>query len=517
MFAVIYIPEFLLQAALRPAPDLHARPVALVDGATKPVVIQLTQAALDQGAAEGMSPTQALARCPEIIIKTRSSAQEATAAKAVLDCASGFSPWIEATGEGICTIDLKGNPLLTRAGGEEDLFSSDITAGLQAWAGKILARLLELNLAAQIGIASTPLLALHAARAASPIRIVSAADEFLADLPIESIEPSPQTFSILKKWGIHTVGQFRSLGKDRLAERLGAESLALFDRATADAIRPLQLASPPEIFEEAIDLDHEIETAQPLLFVLRRFLEQIVLRLEIVYLVAAELELRLIFARGADYVCSFKVPAPTRHVATLFRILDTHLESLRAEHPITGVRLAITPARPTHQQFSLFESALRDPNQFYETLARLTGLVGSERVGVPHGVDTHRPDAFSLRPVDFSLIAGLDSAPAQSTAKPGDGVARPLNQRTAPHGLALRRFRPPLAAQVQVKDNIPATLKTEIFSRSIKIAQGPWRTSGDWWDQQSWGREEWDVETAQGELYRLCQEQDRWFVEAFYD
>jgi len=292
----------------------------------------------------------------------------------------------------------------------------------------------------------------------------------------------------------------------------------LFDRATADTVRPLQLANPPDRFDEAIDFDHEVETTQPLLFVLRRFLDQIALRLEMVYLVAAEIELRLIFSHGPDYVRSFNVPAPTRNVPTLFRILDTHLESLRSEHPIVGVRLSITPARPTHQQFSLFESALRDPNQFYETLARLTGLVGSDRVGVPHVVDTHRPDAFRMQPVDFNLIAASDSGAQSPAPKPRPREDNPPpNRRTEPHGLALRRFRPPLPAQVEVKNNIPAALRTEIFSRAIKIAQGPWRTSGDWWDQQSWGREEWDVETAQGELYRLCHQQDQWFVEAIYD
>ena len=139
--------------------------------------------------------------------------------------------------------------------------------------------------------------------------------------------------------------------------------------------------------------------------------------------------------------------------------------------------------------------------------------MGSERVGVPHVVDTHRPDAFRLQPVDFNLIAAADAGP-KPRARDDNPAA---NRRTEPHGLALRRFRPPLPAQVEVKDNIPAALRTEIFSRAIKIAQGPWRTSGDWWDQQSWGREEWDVETAQGELYRLCHQQDQWFVEAVYD
>jgi protein ImuB len=534
-----------------------------VDGSSaKPLVVELTQAAVERGVAAGLSPTQALARCPEIVLKTRSPAQESAAAEALLDCAAGFSPYIEATADGICTIALKGNPILgtecrmqnaecrmssvsdsansNEVGETADLFGAQegstegnegkelkagkipalpgwarvtrpsetqVTADLQLWAGKILARLVQLNLAAQIGIGHTPLLALHAARAASPIQVVERGDEFLADLPIENIEPSQQTFEILKKWGIHTVGQFTALGKDAVAERLGPEGLGLFERATANTIRPLRLATAPETFEEAIDFEHEIETAQPLLFVLQRFLEQIALRLELVYLVAEEIQLRLIFSKGSDYERTFKVPAATRNVATLFRILDTHLETLRTEHPIVGLRLSVTPARPSHQQFSLFESALRDPNQFYETLARLTGLVGSDRAGVPQVVDTHRPDAFQVQPVNFDLIASN----AQRTNK------SPASRKPETHGLSLRRFRPRLPAQVQLKGNIPSALQTELFNHAIVIAKGPWRSSGDWWDQQPWTREEWDVETDRGELYRLCRQQDQWFVEAAYD
>jgi protein ImuB len=529
LFAVIYIPEFLLQAALRPTPELHSKPVALVDGAAaKSVVLQLTPAALEHGVAEGMSPAQALARCSEIILKTRSPAQERTAARALLDCASGFSPYIEATADGVCTLDLKGNPLLAtlleREGELWPVTAKPESDPLLIWAGKMLARLLELNLAAQIGIARTPLLALHAARVASPIRIVERADEFLADLPIESIEPSAQTFAILKKWGIHTLGAFTALGKDRLAERLGPEALTLFERATAESIRPLRLVNPPDTFEEAIDFDHEIETAQPLLFGLRRFLEQIALRLEAVYLVATEIQLRLIFSHGPDHARAFKVPSATRNVATLFRILDTHLETLRTEHPIIGLRLSVAPIKPSHQQFSLFESALRDPNQFYETLARLTGLVGSERVGVPNVTDTHRPDAFHLQPVNFELIAAAQSREEVPSPKVLAHCQQAPKKLQVPNraceksfGLPLRRLRPPLSARVELRDNCPAALKTENFARAIVAAHGPWRSSGDWWDQQSWAREEWDIETAQGELYRLCHREGQWFVEAMYD
>ena len=109
MFAVIFIPNFSLQAALRHEPDLRARPVALVDSKlTKPAIVELTSAAQSYGVCEGLTASQAMARCAELIIKPRSPAQEDSATEVLLQTAYAFSPNIEATGPGLCTMELKG-------------------------------------------------------------------------------------------------------------------------------------------------------------------------------------------------------------------------------------------------------------------------------------------------------------------------------------------------------------------------------------------------------------------------
>jgi protein ImuB len=61
---------------------------------------------------------------------------------------------------------------------------------------------------------------------------------------------------------------------------------------------------------------------------------------------------------------------------------------------------------------------------------------------------------------------------------------------------------------------------------------GPWRSSGDWWDQDGWARDEWDIAiptTVAGlqssvashalSLYRLVYDllSGGWFVEGTYD
>src|SRR6266446_553708 len=112
-------------------------------------------------------------------------------------------------------------------------------------------------------------------------------------------QPSVQeTLGILHKWGIHTLGQLAGVDKEELRNRLGAEAVRLWERANGTATRLLKFVQPPETFDESFEFDHEIETAEPLLFILRRFLEQLALRLSSIYLVARELTLTITFANS---------------------------------------------------------------------------------------------------------------------------------------------------------------------------------------------------------------------------
>src|SRR5437899_11752257 len=165
-----------------------------------------------------------------------------------------------------------------------------------------------------------------------------------------------QIFTVLHKWGIHTVGQLAALDKEQLAARLGPEAVRMWERANGQSNRLLKLVRPPESFEERFEFENEIETAEPLLFMLRRFLEQLAVRLRAIYLVAKELTLQITFANKQVYERIFKIPQPTNDVDLLFRMLQTHLENFRSEHPIVAVAMIAQPIKPHREQFGLFET-----------------------------------------------------------------------------------------------------------------------------------------------------------------
>jgi protein ImuB len=548
MFAVIYIPDFFLQAALRHEPELAKRAVALIDESLpKPVIVQLTEVAKLSGVCTGMTSTQAMARCRQIVIKSRSVAQETAATDTLLQSSYLFSPYVEATAPGICTLDLKGqnsgqwsadfSPLQcsTNRTPSESRDSTDVGTlkrtevrapmsladDNNSKSSCILSVLGQFHLRAQVGVAPTPAVALHAARSAAPFFRVDDSAAFLDALPVESLAPSPQLLSILQKWGIRTIGEFLRLGKDALAERLGVEALELFSRASTKDIRPLKLTQPPESFEETFEFENEIESLEPLLFILRRFLDQLALRLSLASFAAEEILLRLMLSDGSNYERAFKIPAPTADANVLFRVLFTHLENVRTDHPIKGLYLWAKPCRPSAEQFGLFDCVLRDPNHFYETLGRLTALLGGDRIGIPVPLNVHRPDAFELHPPDFkeSSDARSGNATASSSVRrhkmTNDQL--PTNYQFSSSGLPLRRFRPPIPAQVELREKRPSTLRSALFHGPIRQSAGPWRASGQWWDNQLWQRDEWDIQADNGRLYRLFCERDGWFVEGVYD
>jgi protein ImuB len=400
----------------------------------------------------------------------------------LLQAAETLSPQLEATQPGVVTVELPAGRTLA-----EDEFHR-----------RVIAPLRELALDVRVGVAATPDLALLAARQAGPFLCVEDAAAFLAPLPAAVLEAAEEIALVLDGWGIRTVGQFVRLPYGPTCQRLGPGAVELWERATGGRARPLRLVKPPEHYVEQVELDHPVETLEPLLFLLRRFLEQITARLAQAHLAAGRLRLELGFDQGASYRRIFTIPQPTRDVALLFRMLHTHLENFTSPSPIVAVELAAQAVRPAMEQFSLLERGLRDPHQFAETLARLHALLGAGRVGTPEVADSHHPDAFTMRPHD-----------PQAPAPAGDDAEE------IPPGVPWLRYRPPLPANIICHETRPAYLYSATSTGPIRQARGPWRREGGWWDRGAWQREEWDIVTDDG-AYRLVQSDARWFLDGIY-
>lgn len=491
IFGVIRVPDFSLQALLRLDLDMWQRPVAVVDPEEgEGRVVGMTAPARAAGVVAGQTPTQALARCGGLHICARRRDREGVAREALLGCAHAHCAFIEDTADGICTMDLR--------------LAGELRQEAERLGHRVLGQLAGLGLRAGFGLGPTPELALCAARAATGVRPVVAADAgggILGDLPWDILAPDLAIAETLGAWGVRTIGEFVALGREALAERLGASGARLWDRVAGRATRPLRLVRPREEFFEICELEFELAELEPIQFRLRRMLEQVVRRLETSHRAAGALRLELGFSDGAWHRAELPAPEPTLNEAALFGLLQNHIERLRAPAGVVAIRLSAEPARAGGTQMGIFDNGLREPDRFAETVARIVGWIGPQRIGYAVLRDSHRPDDFGLDP---------------------PGPPKPLEdgslEACPPVGLALRRFRPPRSIDVHVRHGRP------IFVRAVpggagrvRAARGPWPLSGNWWDGGAWEREEWDIEIAGAGLWRIFRDGDSWFMDGIYD
>jgi len=170
MFATIYLPNFYLQAATRHQPGLCEKPVALIEEQEKkPVIIQLNDGAENAGICKGMTPSQALARSLQVVIKVRARTQEKSIQEILLHHAFTLSPFVEATAPGICTIQFTD------------------CRHLRAKVERVIQQLAKCEIRAQAGITVTPDTSFFAAHLAHPVLHIENVKEFLAPLPIETL------------------------------------------------------------------------------------------------------------------------------------------------------------------------------------------------------------------------------------------------------------------------------------------------------------------------------------------
>ena len=176
-----------------------------------------------------------------------------------------------------------------------------------------------------------------------------------------------------------------------------------------------------------------------------------------------------------------------RDPRTFLKLMQLDLQGKPPEEPVTRVAIKADPTDPRTFQAGLFLPPAPEPEKLEITVARIANIVGKENVGVPEIIDTHRPDAFRILPTRHLATDG------------------PRYTQINANTLSLRIYRPPE----------PLNLSR---MKITKMA-GPWRTSGDWWTGEPWDRDEYDIATIDGALYRVFRDNrsNLWFFEGSYD
>jgi len=519
-FACIFVPDFPVEAVLRAEPELRAQAIAVFEG--KPPlqkIVSVNETARQAGVWPGMTKLQ-VEDGSEVLLRERSQAQEAAAHAALLDCAQSFSPRVEDAAADTVLLDLSGL---------EKLFGPS-----PAIAREISRRALEMGLETNVAVASTLEPALLAAHGFQGLSVVPGGKEaeFLGGLPVEVLfagevvdEEILETF---RRWGVRNFRELAALPEVALSERLGQRGLELLRKARGQSLRELVPSGPPLQFEEVVELEFPVVLLEPLAFVLNYMLEQLCARLEGRALAAQELRLKLGLedGRSSCFERTIRLPVPLLNAKTFLKLLQLDLKAHPPGAPVTKICLRIEPAKPRPAQNGLFLPASPEPEKLELTLARINGVVGEGRAGSPELLNTHRRDAFEMRRFTPAVSSGNGARPA-ARGRPALRKSNAFHSSYKNGNLvtALRIFRPPIVVRVKHKDGKPSHIssrKRKELSCSVLWAAGPWRSSGDWWERDSWIRDEWDIAIPEGggvALYRLVHDlvSGLWMLEGSYD
>jgi len=429
---------------------------------------------------------------------------ELPAHPALLQVALAHSPRVEDTGAGYLYLD---------ASGLQGLFGDDARL-----AERLRDAAFAAGLAIRVGVAASRLGALVAAHLGSGVAVVEPGGDTasLAAAPLSLLALSEPLATRLSRWGLRTVGELAALPTAGLFERAGAEGVQAQRLARGEDLRPLASWRPVPAFEESMECEWGLETLEPVVERLSELAAQVCGRLGARGLAADGFEWVCRLAGGRAHEGALTPAVPLTGATAVTGLLRLALEARPPRGIVEGLTLRARPVRMAPAQESLTDPSRPSPRFLAATMNRLVALVGSDRIGAPALLDSHRPDAVGLGAYAPPSPRRGEGRVRGSRVRGGRGEKQSAEKSIAPV-LALRRLRPPAPAAVTLASGRPVAMRSSRLAGRIVAGVGPWRSSGEWWTTQPWLQDEWDVELADGTLCRLAHDGSAWHIAGIYD
>ena len=323
--------------------------------------------------------------------------------------AYGFSPIVEETRYDTVVIDVDGCELLF---GSAYQLANEVA--LRAKGSRLRA---GLETTVNVAIAANPDAAIHAATRLPGITFVSPSEELtcLGEFPVDHLDYSlvniekkvaDEILETLKLWGIQTFAELASLPTAGVSERLGQAGIRLQQLAAGKTDRQLRVKQPEPVFANSIELEHALSELEPLSFIFARLLHQLCAALNAYALATNELCVAMQLEDQTTHERRLSLPYPMRDHKVFLKLLLLDTEMHPPQAAVRAISISCEPVKPRVLQNGLFVPLAPAPDKLELTLARLAKLVGEENIGSPALLDTHRPDAFSMK--RFTLQTASD-------------------------------------------------------------------------------------------------------------
>ncbi len=458
-------------------------------------VVAVNAAAAACGIAPGMALSRARVIYPDVKAEAASLAEDAKALQRLAVRALRYSPLVATCPTDGLWIDATGAAHLF---GGEDAMVKGITRRLRA-----------IGISARTAMAATPGAAWAWARYGhgDPVLVPGAQTSALDDLPLRALRLAADTVQTLRHVGVKTIGELRRIPRATIPVRFGEMVLRRLDQAMGfmpEAITPL---TPPAARRRSMSFAEPIAAPEDLQRTIDILTRGLCEDLDKTQEGAQKLDLVFVRIDGQMPAIRIAMARPSRDVSHIAKLLTEKLPTIDPGFGIETVTLnawRVGPLQPVQLGSDGRDGAAH--KDMGELVDRLANRVGARNV-------------FKIAPVarDIPERAAVATDPMK-TATIQDWPAhwpRPTRLLSPPE---------PVSVIALLPDYPPAKFRWRDESHSVRIADGPERIFGEWWNaarEVGEVRDYFRVENDRGERYWLFRKSitgsdDQWFLHGVF-
>jgi hypothetical protein len=376
-----------------------------------------------------------------------------------------------------------------------------------------------------------------------PGTLNSASDEpgTLNGLPLDAVSDKAEFLELMDSWAIHDLGAFSQLPEDEMVARFGLEIIELKKQALGEAFRAVNWNVKEDKFFWAKEMEGGIETIEPLNFVLTKGVAQIFQNLDYVGLSTQSAKITLC-GRRKKKIYRIRIVFPTKNQKIWIRQIVTNIELDTPLFNIDYVEIEFRSTKPRTVQNNLYSGAILEPENLNLIVSKLKKVVGLKDIGLPKLRDSWseefymsedispliKEEQFKVQGSKFK-VCKTDGEAKETSSNRQTQNSKPKTQNPT---LNSASDEPASEALVPTFYYLPQPVKVRVFFESgepkallikgkremVRTSGGPWRKDAEWYKAKGWKRDEWDIETETGAVYRVFTDKNgEAFVDGGYD
>jgi len=488
--ACVSVPYVALQIVLRRYPDYRDISTAIVDE-LKPMgrILEVNRQARAHRILPGMRYAAGLSLDRNLRAAAVSPDEIEEHVKEIEKILEYFSPRFERSTEdpGTFWVCVKGL---------ERLFGS-----MDAWADGVVAEVSTYGLISAVVVGYSRFHTYAMARSLRRGKVIFGSQEEEEEagesLRLDRVGLEPDVLHALERLGIVTVGQFVRLPPSGVQERYGPIATRLHRMARGDLRLPLTPVHHEDALESLVEFeDDEVESTR-LLFVIKRELRGLLLRLTARHQDLHTLRVVLRLRGGDTHEHEVRPALPSLDELRILELVRLRLENLIIPTGVVSLSLLAEGVSMRREQLGLFAGARRDLRAASHALARVRAEFGEESVLELREGRSHVPEfQFDLCPTVRVRVTEVHlDAPTPA------GLVRRIQMRPEP----LMRFQ---------REPLEGWYVRGLDAGPVVESHGPFSIRSHWWSaDDEIEREYWLATTARGDVFWVYWDllREQWF------